>query len=241
LAFLKTLDRIDVNNFLSFQIHGGGDHGEGFSTYVAELLAFFEGLAGKEPSDMLASIFPGFTQLENIHPILVHFPIALITGFFLLDCLGVLFKKSPWRDVATGMLYLGALTAGFTVAAGLQAAESVAHGDAVHEIMENHEHIGIAILVLSVLLSLWRFVGRLSTGENPKGPVNGLFMTFSAILVVLVMFAADLGGLMVYQHGVAVKMNALDPVQSESHEHGHPHAVESGHSHQHSHSHSHDD
>jgi len=228
-----------VNNFLSFQIHGGGDHGDGFSTYVAELLAFFEGLAGKEPSDILATIFPGLTQLENIHPILVHFPIAFITGFFLLDCLGGLFKKSHWRDVASGLLYLGALTAGFTVAAGLQAAESVAHGDAVHEIMENHEHIGIAILVLSLFLSLWRFVGRLSTGENPKGAANGLFMTFSAILVVLVMFGADLGGLMVYQHAVAVRKNPSAAVQVEphDHEHGHSHAVESGHSHQHSHSH----
>lgn len=222
-----------MNHFYSFQIHGGADHGGGVADSVGHFLGFLESLAAQEPSDIFASIFPGITELDNIHPLLVHFPIALLIGFFILDLMGTVSRNMVWRSSASAMLYFGTIGAAATVYTGLQAAETVAHGGNVHDIMERHEQIGIMVLSLSALLSVW----RLLAGSSLKGAANGLFLFLSAGLSVLVVLGADLGGLMVYRYGVAVD-GAVDPQEASVHEHGQPHVNEHGHDSGHDHPHS---
>lgn len=193
-----------MTNFLSFQVHGGG-MGGGVAANVASLLEFLEGLSGKTPPEMFAAILPGVAALENIHPLLVHFPIAFFTAFFLIDCIGTVTKKAQWRYVAACLLYLGTIAAIFTVIAGLFAANSVEHGDDVHDIMERHEHIGIAVLSLSLFLSAWRLK---QWGMHSSG-TNAIFLGLAGFLCFLLSLGADLGGLMVYQYGVAVKSEAV--------------------------------
>lgn len=85
---------INVSNFLSFQIHGGGDHGGGVASSVASFLSFIEGLLSKEPADLFPALMPGLASLDNIHPLLVHFPIAFLSAFFAMDLVGTLAKKN---------------------------------------------------------------------------------------------------------------------------------------------------
>jgi len=112
-----------MNNFLSFQIHGGADHGGGIAESVSSLLAFFEDLSTQGPGDIFSSIMPGIAGMNNIHPLLVHFPIAFLSAFFVLDLVGTLAKKPQWRSVASWFLYFGTVAAVFTVIAGLIAAK----------------------------------------------------------------------------------------------------------------------
>ena len=111
-----------MNNFLSFQIHGGADHDGGIAESVSSLLAFFENLSTQGPGDIFSSIMPGIAGMDNIHPLLVHFPIAFLSAFFALDLVGTLAKKPQWRSVASWFLYFGTVAALFTVIAGLIAA-----------------------------------------------------------------------------------------------------------------------
>ncbi|MEQ1544127.1 DUF2231 domain-containing protein [Methyloglobulus sp.] len=189
-----------MTNFLSFQIHGGG-MGGGVAANVESLLVFIEGLSGKTPPEMFSAILPGIAGLENIHPLFVHYPIALFTAFFLFDFFGTVTKKEKLRYVASCLLYVGTIAAAFTVVAGLFAADSVEHGEDVHEIMERHEHIGIAVLSLSLFLSAWRLK---QWGLHSKSG-NTIFLCLAGFLCVLLSLGADLGGLMVYQYGVSVK------------------------------------
>ncbi|MGZ8236336.1 MAG: DUF2231 domain-containing protein [Methylobacter sp.] len=239
----------DMNNFLSFRIHGGADDG-GIAESIAGLLAFFEGLTAKEPGDMFSSLMPGIASMDNIHPLLVHFPIALLSVFFVLDVVGTLAKKSQWRSVANWFLYLGTVAAVFTVITGINAADSVMHGEDVHGIMERHEFIGISVLSVAIVLSLW----RMKSGALIQGAANSFFLILSALLSILIMLGADLGGFMVYKYGVAVKATPV-PEDSTSHalEHGnvevHEHvdaeeqkqeqAPEHEHEHNHKHNHEH--
>ncbi|MGR8978937.1 MAG: DUF2231 domain-containing protein [Gammaproteobacteria bacterium] len=204
------------HHYLSFQIHGGAEHG-GVAEIVAGLLAFFEGLTAKPPGEIFSSILPGISEMENIHPLLVHFPIAFLSSFFVLDLLGALAKKTEWRRVAGWLLYFGSFSAIFTVIAGLLAAESVKHGDDVHDIMERHESFGITVLALSIILSIWRMVAR----GRFEPAANTLFLLLSALLCVFLTLGADLGGLMVYKYGVAV---SSVPVPEGDHEHVHGHS-----------------
>jgi hypothetical protein len=84
-----------MSNFISFQIHGGGDHGDGIADSIASLLSFVEALLAKNPMDIFASILPGISQMQNIHPLLVHFPIAFLSAFFVLDLAGTQCRQFP--------------------------------------------------------------------------------------------------------------------------------------------------
>jgi len=203
-----------MNNFLSFQIHGGADHDGGVVESVSSLLGFFENLSTQGPGDIFSSILPGIAGMDNIHPLLVHFPIAFLSVFFALDLVGTISKNPESRSVATWLLYFGTVAALFTVIAGLIAAESVAHGQNVHDIMERHEQIGISILSTAILLSIW----RIKSGILPNGGANNFFLFLSALLCLLMMLGADLGGLMVYKYGVAVE---AAPVPKDSYSHVH--------------------
>lgn len=205
---------VSMNNFLSFQIHGGADHGGGILEALTGLLSLFEGLSTMGSGDLFSTLLPGIAGLNNIHPLLVHFPIAFFTAFFLLDLLGTLAKKPQWRNAASYFLYLGTLGAAFTVAAGFIAADSVAHGEEVHDFMENHEHFGVAVLSLSGLLSLW----RMKSGCILRGGSNFVFLLLAGVLCVLLTLGADLGGLMVYHYGVSVNAAAA-PEDGYMHHH----------------------
>ena len=227
-----------MNNFLSFQIHGNADHGGGIVESVSSLLAFFENLISQGPGDIFSSLLPGISGMDNIHPLLVHFPIAFLSVFFILDVIGTLTKKPQWRAVAGWFLYVGSIAAVFTVIAGFMAANSVVHGGNVHEIMESHEHFGLSVLSLAIALSAW----RIKSGGLIRGAANTLFLLLAAMLCVLMVLGADLGGLMVYQYGVAVKAVSVidgghDHGDEHTDEHHHADVPEPEHEHQHNHSH----
>ena len=189
-----------MDNFISFQIHGG-EHHDGLLESVESLLSSLEGGAegSSTSTDIFSTLLPGIANLDNIHPLLVHFPIALLSSFFIVNLIAHFIKKDPLQTVASWLLYLGAFSAIFTVLAGFSAAETVAHNENVHNIMEHHEDVGISILSLSLGLSAW----RIKTGVL-QGWKNGVFLALSALLFGLIIQGADLGGLMVYKYGVAV-------------------------------------
>jgi hypothetical protein len=82
--------------------------------------------------------------------------------------------------------------------------------------MEHHEHLGISVLSLATALSAWRLFSK----GLIVGPANTLYLLLAAILAALLAFAADLGGLMVYKHGVSVQAaDQVNRAAALAHEH----------------------
>lgn len=236
-----------------FYVHGGADSGGGVAGAVEGFLRFVESLLSLSPGQMFAQVMPGISALDNLHPLFVHFPIALLFLFFAFDVFGSLAGKTEWRRVAGWFLYCGVVFAGLTMVMGLLAAASVAHGGDVHEIMETHEHLGISVFLVATVLAIWRWLAK---GEI-NGAANTLYLIFATVLTALLIFTADLGGLMVYKYGVAVEPvaelnkeaatlhehGADDAGQESVYEHDHDEVVpqvleqETGHQHHHDHSH----
>jgi uncharacterized membrane protein len=206
-----------MNNFLSFQVHGNAES-DGIIGLVDDLLAFLTSLSGKSGGDIFAHLMPGIAALDNIHPLLVHFPIAFLLSFFLVDLIASLRKKPHWRELAGWLLYFGTVMALFTVIAGFAAASSVQHGENVHAIMERHQMLGVTTLSLAMVLSAW----RLLTKGQIQGEINVLYLILSALLCLVISLGADLGGLMVYQYGVAVKA-VSEPATGYFQQHNHNH------------------
>lgn len=198
-------------------VHGGGDTAGG--GWVGLLDKLLENLGRATEPGGGFEFMPGLHVLGlNIHPTLVHFPIALLSLFFLLEVSGLALRREGLRQTASAMLYCGALGAVAAVAAGLYAAATVPHGQVVHEIMEWHERLGIFVASLAVALSIWRFAAK----SRITGMAAALHVLLAAIMTASMAVGADLGGLMVYGHGVAVRQ-LQDP--NARHEHGHDHGA----------------
>jgi len=191
-------------------IHGGSDAAGG--GLVGLLDSVLSDLSKVTESGGGFQWFPGVATLGyNVHPALVHFPIAFLSVFFLLEIVGL--RRDRLRQTASAMLYCGTLGALLAAAAGLYAANTVPHGDAVHDIMEWHERLGLAVASLAIILSVWRLMAK----QVPVGMEKALFLLLSTIMTASLVFGADLGGLMVYGHGVAVH----DLQQADDHHHHH--------------------
>jgi uncharacterized membrane protein len=213
-----------ITNVGSLQIHGGGSHESGIIELVNDFLVFLGNLSGHSGGEIFDMLMPGIASMANFHPLFVHFPIALLSMFFLIEVICVSFHKETWQVLSNGLLYSGTVFAALAVYLGFRAAETVPHDDLAHAIMERHESIGVAILILAGFLSVWRW----ASNKNLNIQLKALFLVFSAILNSLILFGADLGGLMVYGHGVGVKVVAIDSktIESESesdHDHDHNH------------------
>ncbi|MDP3920745.1 MAG: hypothetical protein Q8R76_08075 [Candidatus Omnitrophota bacterium] len=82
----------------------------------------------------------GLDELINIHPLFVHFPIALLLTSTAFYFLGSIFKKEELLAAGQWALYFGTLSAAVTVWTGLQAAKTAPHGGDDHEAPEPEGH-----------------------------------------------------------------------------------------------------
>ncbi len=180
-------------------VHGGEGPGGGIAGLVEMILEKINGLIESSAAFVL---LPGVQSLAmNVHPMIVHFPIAFLSAFFLLEIVGASFRRPAVLQVASWMLYLGAFGAVAAAAAGLIAAGSVPHGDSVHEVMEWHQRLMLGVSGLAAVLAVWRaaVAGRFSSTM-----AQGLHLLLATVMITLLVLGTDLGGLMVYQHGVGV-------------------------------------
>lgn len=142
-------------------------------------------------------------DLGAFHPLLVHFPIALLIAALLFDAVGWLWRRPSFTEAALGVQVLGVLGALAAVLSGNQAEEAVEHLPGIHDVLELHESLGQAVFwaALAVLLLrgflLWR---------GWRGPgVKALMVLLSLGLAILVGMAGYQGGRLVYDFGAGVE------------------------------------
>lgn len=156
--------------------------------------------------------FSGLTKLFNVHPVFVHFPIALLPLVLLFFGLGIWLKWSSFLIAGRATLYLACAAVIITVLTGNAAAESFPHNEAIHQMMETHQHTGYIILGLTLLLTFWSFWQR---AHVPRGAWG--FLLVAAFASYFVLQTADIGGRMVYLQGAAVK--PMVPMMEKGHGH----------------------
>ncbi|HKJ87514.1 MAG TPA: DUF2231 domain-containing protein [Gammaproteobacteria bacterium] len=176
--------------------------------------------------ELLYQVFPGLASMPNIHPMVVHFPIAFLSSFLVLEVLFMLTGSERLGTGASTALYLGALGAAGAVAAGIRAGRTVEHGDEVHAIMSRHMYLGITVLVIALVLSVWRLTSRRRFNVKTRLAYIGV----AVVMNVVMAFGADHGGLMVYKYGVGVEATrgaAGTGGHPDGHVHNHDHVHDS--------------
>lgn len=142
--------------------------------------------------------------MPNLHPMVVHFPIALIISAFALDVVALFFRRISLLPRMSTILYvLGALGAVGSVVSGEAAVETVAVTGQASSILANHEDVGEIVmyyfLIYAVLrLALWWFSFRLTFWV----PLT----VIGAIGLIPLYQASSFGGRLVYEQGVGVAM-----------------------------------
>ena len=145
---------------------------------------------------MIETFLPGVRHLQNIHPLVVHFPIAFLTGAALLYALAWVFRREWLAETAFALLVLGTISAGAAVATGLYAEDGVMISLSVRQhLLEHHEQLMIATLAVSFVLTVWAALGK---GVPAKG--RPFFALLFLILLGLMTFGADYGARMVYDY-----------------------------------------
>jgi uncharacterized membrane protein len=185
----------------SLFVHSNDSFGGGH--LIESIYALIETLVSSGFSAFLQQAFPGIHALPNIHPLVVHFPIALFTTFFLLEVLAMIRRSERLYHAASWTLYTGIIFAVTAILLGMQAARSVPHGGVIHSIIDQHESYATAATGIAVVLALWRAVA----GEHliNLAPPRWLHLVLAMVMVLLIFLTADLGGLMVFKFGVGVQ------------------------------------
>lgn len=139
--------------------------------------------------------------MPNLHPLVVHIPIALLTFSALFDLLALLarrqeFERTGWWTLLAGFIGLAA-----TITTGLLAETTVTIADAAVEFFETHEQLAFAVAALYCLLLLWRIANRSFLPKRRPW----LFVGLSLLGMLLVWATGWFGGEMVFRFGVGVR------------------------------------
>ncbi len=140
----------------------------------------------------------GFLPMESVHPLVVHFPIALLLASFVLDLTALILRRPQIHRVALWNLCLGVLGAGGAVLTGLKAEEIAKHSFEIWNVLTLHERLGFTTLILSFLGATLRLVRR----DRLSKRLRVLSILLSGAMVGTLVVGAHLGGRLVYEFGV---------------------------------------
>lgn len=146
-----------------------------------------------------------------LHPILVHFPIALLSTAILFEALGALLGRDFFRPATTWLLGLGVLGGILATVAGFWNEEAAEAAGVPETAIERHENLALLTLaVFAVLLGMRWLRGRRWIPERPA-------VFFSIALVGLALLGATgyFGGDLVYRYGAGVERAAPTTPQAE--------------------------
>lgn len=153
--------------------------------------------------------------MESAHPMVVHFPLALLTVGVGLDLLAMATRHESLRRVALWNVLLGVLSAGVAVLTGLRAEAVAKHSFEIHQIMELHERLGISTLILGVIVAGW----RLTTRDRLATRSRLFVILLSAAMLGTLSWGAHLGGRLVYEFGVGGTFGRQMTPDASPHQH----------------------
>jgi uncharacterized membrane protein len=155
----------------------------------------------------------------RLHAALNDLPTALLVTTALFELLALATRREAFRQVSFWTLIAGALGGAAAVISGLQAEEQLAHGDAVHRVMETHELLAFVTLGTFGVLALWRLLRERRMGAGERALALAATLAGAGVLVA----TAAYGGRLVFDHAAGIPTDVLTSEvrsRAEGHRHG---------------------
>jgi uncharacterized membrane protein len=135
-------------------------------------------------------------RIHEIHPSLVHFPLALVPAALLCDLAGRLAGSRALMTAGAKLMPIAAASGAAAAVAGLVAQGSVEFDDEAHAVLATHRNLNLGLVLLTAALSAVR--------RRSRRP--GIAYLAAGLAGVAAMnYTAYLGGKLVYHHGVGVE------------------------------------
>lgn len=165
---------------------------------------------------------------DGLHPLIVHFPVALLLvgPLFLLLGLAIKRMRTAFYLCALILMLLGTAGAFVAVATGEAAAQLADQSvDGVGAVLEEHEEMAgqvrivfaLLSIVLAAILAGRRFIRKPWVEKATMGLVV-LFLAGYAVAALFLANTAHLGGRLVHEFGVRAVVKAAPVAVSSEHE-----------------------
>lgn len=161
---------------------------------------------------LLLQALPPIPNWSELHPIVIHFPIALLLVAPLFIVAGIVMdpqRGRPFLVTALSLMVLGTVGTVLAVATGEAAAEVTHRTAAMSAVLERHQELaettrdifGLLTVIFATILFLPRFLNRETTTAVARILPLAFLLFYGAGTVVL-MNTAHNGGRLVHEFGI---------------------------------------
>lgn len=161
------------------------------------------------------------TLPPTIHPMVVHFPIALAYLLILVEGIAILSKDRWWERAGFGLLTLEIFALLAAMVAGIVSSSAITLNPTTAPLLAAHKRDAVLTGLAFGALWIWRSGLLFPGGSTSSRGVAGLIarrrrpglLSFALLLlgVAMVSITGSLGGNMVYNHGLGVHALAKPP------------------------------
>ncbi len=144
-------------------------------------------------------------DLTHLHPMIIHFPIALLFVGFLADAIGLTLKKDFFIKAGFYLLILGTLGVVAAYLSGNFAGEGVTEVGALKQALETHEDAATLTLWLMIGASLVRVAMVLL--KKYAGIYRWVALLIFFLGVASIARTGFYGGELVYKHAAGVQFD----------------------------------
>ena len=151
---------------------------------------------------MLSYLLPAWAP--NLHPIVVHFPIAWLTAALIVDLIALALPRTAWAETMASVLYpTGAVSAWVTYLSGRQAAATVLTPGMAHALVLDHWNWALATTICFSGVAAVRLV-FMYRRTNPSFWARTALTAVAVAGMLLLFQTAERGARLVYEYGVGV-------------------------------------
>jgi len=151
---------------------------------------------------MLSELLPPWAP--NLHPIVVHFPIAWLTAALIVDLIALVLPRAAWAETMANVLYpTGAVSALVTYFSGRQAGATVLTPGMAHALVLDHWNWALATTICFTGVAVARLV-FIYRRTIPSFWMRAALTTAALAGMLLLFQTGERGARLVYEYGVGV-------------------------------------
>ncbi len=149
-----------------------------------------------------------------IHPVFVHFTVALFFLSVCFDLVGLIKKDVLFHKLAWINLIASGIATVFTVASGLLTKNNLNIAETAQSTLDLHQTLAFLITTCILSLIFWRI------GLKGKFPYNNilLYLIVSIAGLIVLIIGTYYGHKLVYQHGIGVQKQSNLPHSNSNYE-----------------------
>ncbi len=152
------------------------------------------------------------------HAVINDFPAALLVAAVFFDLAAAAGKRESLKWAAAWTLWAGVLGGWAAVVSGKLAEKAIEHGEAIHELMEQHERRALVTMSIFTVILAWKLYRRFALPSMEEWASRVL----SVVGVVGICYVGAAGGQLAFEHAAGVSTKTLQ-TEIENREAGHQH------------------